>query len=319
MTDRVRVGLLAPQYGAGAEEALAAARAAEDAGLDVWVAGQLLPMDGSNARTALEPLALMGAIAAVTSTARLGFMVLAAPYLPPLYLAKALLTLDELSAGRLEIGLGAGWREQEFAALGRELPPLADRLATLELTLDALEELAGEPTASGRWPASARAGSGRPRPPVWIAGGGPKVLRLAARRAQWTNFARGISVDDFRAKGLAVAAAAREEGCPAPGLSLTATFMIGEPDDLAARLAERARARGVDAVEYERRLRAANVFVGGPEEIAEQLREYVGAGCSAFVLWPLDGNHARVAAPLGAAARALDASSIARAVEPQAR
>jgi alkanesulfonate monooxygenase SsuD/methylene tetrahydromethanopterin reductase-like flavin-dependent oxidoreductase (luciferase family) len=308
VTDAVRVGLLVPQYGATVSDALAAARAAEDAGLDVWVAGQLLPMQGSRAGTALEPLTLMGAIASVTATARLGFMVLAAPYLPPLYLAKALLTLDQLSAGRLEAGLGAGWREEEFVALGGGRPPLAERLAALEETLDALRELAGPPAESGRWPASARAGSDRPAPPVWIAGGGPTMLDLAARRAQWTNFARGIEVEDFRAKGLAVAAAAREAGRPAPGLSLTATFMAGEPQDLAARLAERAARRGIDAAEYERRLRAANVFVGGPEELAEQMREYVGAGCSAFVLWPLDGGHAKVAAQLGAASRALDSA-----------
>lgn len=298
--------MLVPQYGAAPSETLAAARASEEAGLDVWLAGQLLPMPESHATTALEPLTLMGAIAAVTRTARLGFMVLAAPYLPPLYLAKALLTLNEISGGRVEAGLGAGWRAEEFAALGQDLPPVAERLTILEAVLDALDELSGEAVESPAWPTSARAGAGRGRPPVWIAGGGRKVLELAVRRAGWTNFAKGIGVQEFAAKGLALTDAARGAGLATPGLSLTATFMIGEPDDLTSRLGQRARRRGVEIPEYEQRLRAANVFVGTPEQLAEQMREYVDVGCSAFVLWPLDGDHQKVAAPLGAAARALN-------------
>jgi alkanesulfonate monooxygenase SsuD/methylene tetrahydromethanopterin reductase-like flavin-dependent oxidoreductase (luciferase family) len=144
-------------------------------------------------------------------------------------------------------------------------------------------------------------------PPVWIAGAGPKVLRLAARRAQWTNFAKGISVEDFRGKAAAVQEAARAEGQPPPGLSLTATFMVGEPHELDERLGRRAAARGIDRAAYERRLRAANVFVGDPAELARQMGEYVAVGCSSFVLWPLDGEHERVAAPLGAAASLLRA------------
>ena len=310
----VRVGLLAPQFGATAGDALRAARAAEASGLEVWLAGQMLPMADSRAATALEPLTLMGAVAAATTTVRLGFMVLAAPYLPPLYLAKALLTLDELSGGRIEAGLGAGWREEEFAALGLERGALSARLAHLEATIDALDELSGAPVQEPRWPPQARAGLQRERPPVWVAGSGPKVLALAARRAQWTNFARGIGVEDFRAKGAEVTAAVRAEGRgedATPRLSLTATFMTGDPADLARRIAERAAARGVEAGEYERRLRAANVFVGPPEALAEQMREYADAGCGAFVLWPLDGDHERAAGHLGAAARLLNAASVA--------
>ena len=302
------MGLLVPQYGATASEALAAARAAEDAGLDVWVAGQLLPMQGSSARTALEPLTLMGAIAAVTETARLGFMVLAAPYLPPLYLAKALLTLDELSAGRLEAGLGAGWREQEFAALGGGRPPLAERLAT---TRGDARRAAGAGGCAGRVRSLARERACGQRSSA-AAGldrrgraddAGPGGASCAVDELRPRDRRRGLSRE-----GADGSDAAREAGRPAPGLSLTATFMAGEPQDLAARLAERAARRGIGAAEYERRLRAANVFVGGPGELAEQMREYVGAGCSAFVLWPLDGEHAKVAAQLGAASRALDSA-----------
>ena len=304
--EQVRVGLLAPQFGAEAGEALRAARAAEAENLEVWLAGQMLPMHDSQARTALEPLTLMGAVAATTATCRLGFMVLAAPYLPPLYLAKALLTLDEISGGRLEAGIGAGWREEEFEALNVPFRGLSDRLGHLEAALDALAALSGSSLQETAWPAAARAGENRDRPPIWIAGSGRKVLALAARRADWTNFARGIGVEDFRAKAMQLAQAARETGRPdPPNLSLTATFMTGERDQLTERLAARASARGVEAGEYARRLRDANVFVGAPSELAAQMREFVEAGCRAFIMWPLDGRHEQAAVELGAAAREL--------------
>jgi alkanesulfonate monooxygenase SsuD/methylene tetrahydromethanopterin reductase-like flavin-dependent oxidoreductase (luciferase family) len=288
----VRVGFLAPQFGADPSDSLHCAEVADRGGLDVWLAGQMMPMPASNAQTALEPLSLMGAIAARTTRARLGFMALAAPYLSPLYLAKALLTLDEISGGRIEAGIGAGWREEEFEALGIGFGKFSERLAWLEEALDAMEELSGPavPEDQRRWPADARAGSTRERPPVWIAGAGPKVLKLAARRGDWPYFAKGITVEDFAAKAGEVEAAA-ETGRPAPRLSLTATFMAGEGDDLQARLTERADARGITAEDYTKRLRDSNVFVGSPGEIAGQMEVFVDAGCEAFVLWPLDGRH----------------------------
>lgn len=290
--ERVRVGMLVPQYGASAAEAIDGARAAEAAGLDVFVAGQLVPISGSKDKSALEPLTLMGAIATATSRARLGFMVLAAPYLPPYYYAKALLTLNELAGGRLEVGLGAGWREEEFAALSMELGAFSDRLASVEATLDALAEQGGADATAL---------------PVWIAGSGPKVLRLAARRAQWTNFARGISIEDFSEKGRQVREVAAEQGnAEPPRLSLTATFLSADEAELEGLLHARARKNGLEADEYAEQLRAANVFLGSPEELAAQMRPFVEEGCRAFVLWPLDGDYDAAARQLGEASRLLE-------------
>lgn len=290
----VRVGFLAPQFGVDVADTLGCAEVADQAGLDLWLAGQMMPMPASNAKTALEPLALMGAIAAVTTQARLGFMALAAPYLSPLYLAKGLLTLNEISGGRIEAGIGAGWREEEFEALGVGFGKFSERLAQLEATLDALDELSGPaaPEDRRRWPAEARAGTSLESPPVWIAGAGPKVMALAARRGDWTNFAKGITVEDFSAKAEGVRNAAAEAGSDTPPkLSLTATFMTGEEEDLQARLSERAAARGSTVAEYTKRLRESNVFVGSPGEVAGQMGEFIDVGCEAFVLWPLDGRH----------------------------
>lgn len=287
-----RIAFLAPQYGAEATGTIECAQAADRLGLEVWLAGQMMPMPASNAQSAFEPFSAMGAIAAVTEKARLGFMALAVPYLPPLYVAKALLTLDELSGGRIEAGLGAGWRREEFEALEVPFEPIDRRLAAIEQTLEIVAELCGppRPEAERRWPADARASSSGSMPPVWIAGMGPKVLGLAAKRADWTNFAKGISVEDFTAKGEHVKAEAARLGRQVR-LSLTATYMSGERDDLERRLGRRAEARGISVEDYVARLRAANVFVGTPDEIAVQMRPFIEAGSEAFVLWPLDGRH----------------------------
>src|SRR4051812_30230896 len=97
-----RVGLLLPQYHCSIEDTLATARSADAEALDIWIAGQLFPISTRPEGPAFEPLGLMGALATSTARSRLGFMALAAPYLPAIYLAKALITLDHLSGGRID-------------------------------------------------------------------------------------------------------------------------------------------------------------------------------------------------------------------------
>lgn len=292
-----RLGLLLPQYDSAVDAALEAARASDRLALDIWIAGQLFPISAEAEKNAFEPLTLMGAVAALTTRSRLGFMVLAAPYLPAIYLAKALITLDHIAAGRLDIGLGAGWREEEFRALGHAFGSGSSRRAQLTHVVDAISALAaghsvqvhdGELFASG--PPSVQS----PRPPVWIAGSGRRLLELVGQRADWANFARGIGVEAFSAAARiareASVTAGRNDG--GPRLSLTATFLGGEdPDTLAGVITERAERRGLSEASYRAQLANANVLVGTPDQMAAQLRPYVDAGCEAAVLWPLDGNH----------------------------
>jgi alkanesulfonate monooxygenase SsuD/methylene tetrahydromethanopterin reductase-like flavin-dependent oxidoreductase (luciferase family) len=297
MSEVPRVGLLMPQYERPIGAALKTARAADEAGIDIWLAGQLFPISSSPEKSAFEPLALMGAIAQATGRSRLGFMALAAPYLPAVYLAKALITLDHLSDGRLEVGLGAGWRQEEFEALELDFGGPGARRARLDAALDALFALSageaahngtGDPVRSG--PRSVQA----PHPPVWIGGSGPRMLELVGRRATWANFARGISADDFARAGETVHGAARAAGRAAnePRLSLTGTFLAAEDaDGVAAKLTERAGAKGIDPEDYRAQLLRANALLGTPEQISDQLTGHLRAGCEALVLWPLDGDH----------------------------
>jgi alkanesulfonate monooxygenase SsuD/methylene tetrahydromethanopterin reductase-like flavin-dependent oxidoreductase (luciferase family) len=299
-----RVGLLLPQYGCDVETTMASARAADAARLDIWIAGQLFPISEKPEKESFEPLSLMGALAAATERSRLGFMVLAAPYYSSIFLAKALVTLDHISGGRIEVGLGAGWRQDEFAALDVPFASGERRRAQLEERIDAIEAIANGRTARSEAGTEVRSGPGSLQTtlPLWVAGSGPKVLEMVGRRAAWANFARGISVDAFVAAAEIVkssaAAAGRSDG--GPRLSLTGTF-LGAPteDELAARVADRAKPRQRDAAEYRDALLASNALVGSPAAIAAQLGPYIEAGCEAVILWPLDGNHADAPKTLG--------------------
>ena len=308
-----RVGLLLPQYHCSIEDTLATARSTDAESLDIWIAGQLFPISARPEGPAFEPLALMGALATSTVRSRLGFMALAAPYLPAIYLAKSLITLDNLSGGRVDVGLGAGWREDEFRALGVPFGSGSARRARLEQAIDAIQALAAGQRAaagdgSGETFASGPESVQQPHPPLWIAGKGERVLEVVGRRANWANFARGIAVDEFAAAGATVKraaeGAARSDG--GPRLSLTGTFLGGKDSAEAAdALERRAALRKKTPAEYRAQLRDANAFVGGPEEIAEQIGAYVGAGCRAVILWPVDGEHERAPATLAAVAAAL--------------
>jgi alkanesulfonate monooxygenase SsuD/methylene tetrahydromethanopterin reductase-like flavin-dependent oxidoreductase (luciferase family) len=299
-----RVGLLLPQYGCDIEATLSTARAADAASLDIWIAGQVFPISEQPEKQAFEPLTLMGALAGATERARLGFMVLAAPYYSPIFLAKALVTLDQVSGGRIEVGLGAGWREQEFAALDVSFGSGERRRAQLEERIDAIEALAAGRAARTEAGTEVRSGprSLQPSLPLWIAGRGPKLLEIVGRRATWANFARGISIDELVAAAKIVRssadAAGRSDG--GPRLSLTATFLgAATEDDVAARVAARAAQRKRDAAEYRDELLGSNALVGDAAAIAAQLGPYLEAGCEAIILWPLDGNHEDAPTTLG--------------------
>jgi len=148
----VRIGFTLPQFGRQAEQGAQIARfarTAEELGAaGLWVADRLLaPVepeigyaggDGFPAvfRRSLDPLVVLTAAAATTSTVRLGTNVLCAPWYPPALLARTALSLDRVSGGRFVLGLGVGWSPEEFAAVGF---PRSERGARLDECLDVLD------------------------------------------------------------------------------------------------------------------------------------------------------------------------------------
>jgi alkanesulfonate monooxygenase SsuD/methylene tetrahydromethanopterin reductase-like flavin-dependent oxidoreductase (luciferase family) len=138
----------------------------------------------------------MAAFAASTSRIRLGQMCTCMAYRNPAYLAKVAATVDVVSGGRVEMGIGAGWYEHEWRAYGYGFPPARERLRALDEGVQIMRQAwrDGEATLDGRIYQVDRA-IVRPLPlqeggiPFWIAGGGEQVtLRIAAQYAQYTNF-----------------------------------------------------------------------------------------------------------------------------------
>jgi probable F420-dependent oxidoreductase len=238
----------------------------------------------------------LSALATRTSRVRLGTLVLAAGFRPPTLLAKMAATLDQLSGGRLDLGLGAGWNQAEFAENGLPFPRPGERLAMLEEALGVLAALLGaspEPASfQGRFFTADQAPVlpgpvQRPRPPLWVGGSGDPLLGVVARAADGWNLCWSVTPDAYRER-LAVLAAACERAGRPPGevrRSLGLQTLIGtDADDLVERW-ERLKAHTPDGILDGVELRdwAAPRLVGTPDEILAQLRGWEELGVEQVV------------------------------------
>lgn len=153
-------------------------------------------IDRSRITQYIAPLTAMGVAAGVTTTLRIGARVFCIDYHVPAVLAKEVATLDLLSDGRLELGLGAGWNPVEYEAMGLQFDEAPRRVSKLEEVISMFRaHFAGEDldfrgqyvTASGY--AGLPLPVQRPHPPIMIGGGRKRVLSIAAREADIVSFA----------------------------------------------------------------------------------------------------------------------------------
>ena len=150
------------------------------------------PIDGNG--SCFEATTCMAAIACETVNCRIGVLVLGMNYRHPAVLANALCTIDQLSGGRLEIGLGAGWHEPEYTAYGIPFRPIKERLDMLEEGVQVIRKLTTEDRANfdGKYfqlkNAACNPKGVQARPRIWVGGNGEKrTLRIAARHADGWN------------------------------------------------------------------------------------------------------------------------------------
>jgi probable F420-dependent oxidoreductase len=309
----MRFGLALPQYGfslpggaTGFSETSAWARRAEELGFDsVWLSDHLFYTFGRYGAdpapiAALEPLTALAGIAAMTDRVRLGTLVLCAPLRHPAVLAKMAVTIDRISGGRLDLGLGAGWLGEEFAAFGYAFGSVGERFALLEETLEAMSALqSGAPaTYTGTTVTLREArllpGPVRGRVPILVGGkGGPRLLRLAARLADGWNTVWRANPEEY-----ASLSAAADRACEATGrdpATLRRTVglytVVGE-DEAAARAAfERGRAAfpggAMDSETWETWRR--DTLSGSPEQAIERIDELESLGIEEIVVsaWTL--------------------------------
>ena len=172
----------------------------------LWVYDHFHTVPVATAEATHEAWTLMAAFAASTSRIRLGQMCTSMGYRNPAYLAKVAATVDLISGGRVEMGIGGGWNEHEWRAYGYGFPAIKDRLGRLREGVEIMHQAwtTGAATLDGTY-YQVDGALVRPLPlqvggiPLWIAGGGEKVtLKIAAKRASYTNFAG--SLEDFDRK-----------------------------------------------------------------------------------------------------------------------
>jgi F420-dependent oxidoreductase-like protein len=177
-----------------------AQRADEGPWESLWVYDHFHTAPVPSAEATHEAWSLMAAFAASTQRIRLGQMCTCMSYRNPAYLAKVAATVDHVSGGRVEMGIGGGWYEHEWRAYGYGFPEVKDRLGMLREGVEIMSQAwtTGSATLDGKH-YQVDGAIVQPLPlqeggiPLWIAGGGEKVtLRIAATYADYTNFAGSL-------------------------------------------------------------------------------------------------------------------------------
>jgi alkanesulfonate monooxygenase SsuD/methylene tetrahydromethanopterin reductase-like flavin-dependent oxidoreductase (luciferase family) len=240
----------------------------------------------------------MASLAAVTSTVRLGQMCTCNTYRPPSYLAKVAASIDVISGGRLEMGIGAGWYEHEHDGYGYPFLEPGPRIRMLEEGLEIMKAMWTEDVVDydGRH-YRLQGAICQPKPlqsphiPLWVAGGGEQLtLRVAARHAQYTNF--GVKPEWFSHKSDVLAGHCRDVGRDFDEITRSANFNIVCADteaDVADRIGM-VKARFVEHVTEEKaeeQLRLYRHNSGTPEQVVDSLREWEKLGLAyAIVYFP---------------------------------
>jgi len=195
MASRIEFGVFAPQGGLKYADILERTIAAERLGYHSWWLVDHFFSPRAVDSDQLECLTTLAALATGSERIRLGVMVLCNSFRNPALLAKMLATIDNISGGRLEIGLGAGWLDAEYQAYGYEFPAIGVRLKQLDESVQILRAMFTEPGASftGEHYSVVKAPNNpkstqKPYPPITIGGGGEKVLlRIVAKYADRWN------------------------------------------------------------------------------------------------------------------------------------
>ena len=283
MSGKIEFAFWSPQAGATVKTLLDRAEMAERLGYhSFWLVDHFWTL-GLPDVDLLEAITMMSAIAARTERVRIGTLVLCNSFRNPALLAKSLTTIDHISNGRLEVGLGAGWMEQEYRANGYEFPSVGTRLRQLEEGLQILKAMFTENRATfkGRYYTVTDAPNNpkpvqKPHPPIMIGGAGEKVmLRLVAKYADRWNCPAGYR--DFK-KTLGVL----HEHCRAVArdpkeITVSEQLMVCIGANKAEVDQKWEMAKGRKPFSF-------TAVKGTPDEVIKQLRERVSWGITMFTI-----------------------------------
>lgn len=246
------VGVDISQHQLTWEELQARARFAEEAGFEsAWVFDHFTPLYGDRRGPCLEASTLLAALAATTSRIRLGALVTGVTYRHPSVLAAEVVTVDHVSGGRVNLGIGAAWHEAEHRRLGIRFPGIGERARRLEEAIEVVRRLWTEDPADfdGRhyqlrdgWyrPLPVQ----RPHPPIWVGAGGERLtLPIAGRQADaWHAFGRP---EVLARQWEVVCRAAEEAGRDPARIARSTSLSLSEPWDEVRHLVDALAAVGV--------------------------------------------------------------------------
>jgi F420-dependent oxidoreductase-like protein len=280
--------MLEIQQGPTWSQCLAMARACERGGFEGLVTSDhYYSQDG---RGSSDAWTMLAALAARTERIRLGTMVSPVTFRHPAHLAKSVATVDHVSNGRVDLGIGAGWWEEEHRNHGFPFPPPSERFDMLEEQVEIVDGLFRNETFTFRGrhyaldecrfePKPVQ----RPRPPLVVGGaGGPRLCGLIARWADEFNTV-GVGPDEagtrFDRVREAADASGRDQGSLATSV-MTWCFVGADERELRERI-ERAKALDPDVDDE---WLTSSCIVGTPEQAAERIAAYGDAGAQRVVL-----------------------------------
>ena len=283
-----------PQQGASYADQLSVAKAAESLGYSAFFrSDHYVAMSGDGLPGPTDSWVTLAGLARETERIRLGTMVTSATFRHPGPLAISVAQVDEMSGGRVDLGIGAGWFEAEHQAYAIPFPPLGERFERLAEQLDILTGLWSTPTGDtfdytgthytiSNSPALPKP-TQQPGPPIIIGGKGKKrTPELAAKFAAEFNVPFS-PLDEITTQFERVSAAVAAAGRTADSMTYSACFVVcaGRDD---AEVARRAQAIGREVDE----LHTNTPLVGSPAEIVDKLGAFADAGVERVYLQVLD-------------------------------
>jgi F420-dependent oxidoreductase-like protein len=288
--------MLEGQEGVTWEEWVAAAQTAERLGFDaIFTSDHYFSVMGNRDRGSSDAWTNLAGLAAVTSTIRLGTLVSPVTFREPAVLAKAAVTVDRISHGRVEIGMGAGWWEEEHRTHGFPFPSVDERFARLEEQLEIVHRLLTEDvfTFEGHFYTLrdvpfAPKGIQVPHPPIIVGGdGGPRLARLVSRWADEFNTV-GVGPEEAGQRIAGVRARLDRDGRDQASLatSVMTWCYVGTTEDEAMDRIRVVFDRSMRAERFADELDAlrATCVVGSVDQAVERLRAYEAAGVQRIML-----------------------------------
>lgn len=285
----IKFGIQTGQQDVTYKEILAIWKEAEALGFEsAWTFDHFMPIRGDENGPCLEAWTLLGALAAQTSRLRIGSLVTGNTYRNPALVAKMATTLDQISNGRFDLGMGAAWFEKEHRAYGFPFYTPRQRAERLGEALEVITKLWNEdhPSYQGQFyslfeaPFSPR-NVQQPHPPIVVGGKGKKwIMPLVARYADAWNVPIGVTPKGIQNRREIIRAECARIGRTPCDIEVQAFLVLYSITDVP--FAGGAVRLGARLIEDKRV--AQSILVGSAQEITDRIRTYVDAGATHIIM-----------------------------------